>query len=140
MSGDELTCDVTVMAGGAIVGKTTYTLSTDEVVARQAKNVNITTTLPADPSNLIVVSGKVRNPDMTDAAGVDVELSLGDYEPYNFKTGDTGTYSRTFFDAGASMVAVGDTLNIQVRASGAAINKSMAIRSYHVISQRVNNF
>ena len=143
MSGDVLTCDVIVMADGASVVDpkyTKYTLSTDEVVARRAVDVNIKTTLTAAPSNLIVVSGAISNPDGTPAAaGVQVRVTLGSNATRNLTTSGAGTYITTFFSSAAPVVAVHDTLSVKAldRKSGSAANTSMEIASHHVIAQLV---
>ena len=77
-SADELTLDVTVMADTEVVGTTSHTLTTDEVVARRIGGVDIITSLTADPSNVIVVAGTVSDPDGTPAsAGVETESHAG---------------------------------------------------------------
>ena len=138
---DELALDVTVMADTAIVGTTSHTLTTDEVVARRIGGIDITTSLTADPTNLMVVTGAVSNPDGTPAAaGVEIiRLTLGSNPRRELQTASGGGYMTTFFDPQMTVASVGDTLAIEVldRASGAAATESMMLASYHVLAQRV---
>jgi hypothetical protein len=139
-SADELTLDVTVLADTAVVGTTSYTLTTDEVVARRISDVDITTSLTADPSNLMVVDGTVTNPDGTPAsAGVEVRLTLGSNPTLELQTNAGGGYLTTFFEPLMPIVSVGDSLAIAVldREAGSAANESMDIASHHVLARRI---
>ena len=139
-SADELTLDVTVMANTAVVGTTSYILTTDEVVARRIGDVDITTSLTADPSNVMVVTGVVSNPDGTPAAaGVEVRLTLGSNPTRVLQTGAGGGYLATFFEPQMPIVNVGDSLAIAVvdRESGAAAKESMQLASHHVLARRI---
>ena len=139
-SADELTLDVTVMADTAVVGTTSHTLTTDEVVARRISDVDITTSLTADPSNLMVVDGTVTNPDGTPAAaGVEVRLTLGSNPTLQLQTNAGGGYLTTFFEPQMPIVSVGDSLAIAVvdREAGSAANESMDIASHHVLARRI---
>lgn len=138
-SADELTLDVRVMADTEVVGTTSHTLTTDEVVARRAV-VDIITSLTADPSNVIVVAGTVSDPDGTPArAGVELELTLGSNPAREITTSAGGSYLTTFFDPDAPVVNVHDMLTIVAvdRIAGSAANESMEIRSHHVLARRV---
>ena len=139
-SADELTLDVTVMADTAVVGTTSHTLTTDEVVARRISGVDITCDdLTADPSNLMVVTGIVSNPDGTPAAaGVEVKLTLGS-NLRELQTSAGGGYMTTFFEPQMPIVSVGDSLAIAVvdRESGAAAIESMQLASHHVLARRI---
>ena len=137
---DELVLDVMVTADGAVVGTTSRTLMTDEVVARRISGVDITTSLTADPSNLMVVDGAVSNPDGTPAAaGVEVRITLGSNPTRTLATNAGGGYMTTILDTSAPVVSVGDMLTVEVldRVSGAAANESIAMASHHVLAQRV---
>ena len=137
---DELTLDVTVMADTAVVGTTSHTLTTDEVVARRISGIDITTSVTADPTNLMVVTGAVGNPDGTPAAaGVEIRLTLGSNPTRELQTASGGGYMTTFFDPQMSVASVGDSLAIEVldRESGAAATESMMLASYHVLARRV---
>ena len=137
---DELTLDVTVMADTAVVGTTSHTLTTDEVVARRIGGIDITTSVTADPTNLMVVTGAVGNPDGTPAAaGVEIRLTLGSNPTRELQTASGGGYMTTFFDPQMSVASVGDSLAIEVldRESGAAATESMMLASYHVLARRV---
>ena len=139
-SADELTLDVTVMADTAVVGTTSYTLTTDEVVARRISDVDITTSLIADPSNLMVVGGTVTNPDGTPAsAGVEIRLTLGSNPTLELQTNAGGGYLTTFFEPLMPIVSVGDSLAIAVldREAGSAANESIDIASHHVLARRI---
>ena len=139
-SADELTLDVTVMADTEVVGTTSHTLTTDEVVARRISGVDITTSLTADPSNVIVVAGTVSNPDGSPAsAGVELRLTLGSNSTRELTTNPGGGYYTTFFNPDAPVVNVHDTLTIVAvdRAAGSAANESMNIASHHVLASRV---
>ena len=139
-SADELTLDVTVMANTAVVGTTSYILTTDEVVARRIGDVDITTSLTADPSNVMVVTGVVSNPDGTPAAaGVEVRLTLGSNPTRELQTSAGGGYMTTFFEPQMPIVSVGDSLAIAVvdRESGAAAIESMQLASHHVLARRI---
>ncbi len=143
-SADELACNVTVTADGDVVGTADHTLTTDEVVARRATGVNITCPHPdlyAAPSNLIVASGVISNPDGTPAAGVEVRLTLGANATRVLQTDGAGRYSTTFLqlDGEPPVVAVEDILRVQALDpdNSASANESMSIQSKHVLAQRV---
>ena len=139
-SADELTLDVTVMADSDVVGTTSHTLTTDEVVARRISGVDITTSLTADPSNVTVVGGTVSNPDGTPAAaGVEVRLTLGSNPTREIQTSAGGSYLTTFFDPEMPVISVGDTLTVVAvdRQAGSAANESLDIASHHVLARRI---
>ncbi len=137
---DVLVLDVTVMADDTIVGTTSHTLSTDEVLSRHIGGIDIQTTLTADPSNQIVVLGSITNPDGTPAReGVEVRIMLGDNPVRVVMTGAGGAYTSTFFDTSMPVVSVHDTLTIVAidRQTGGAANESIQIASYHVLAGQV---
>lgn len=137
---DELVLDVTVMADDTVVGTTSHTLTTDEVVARRISGIDIITSLTADPSNVIVVDGSVSNPDGTPAReGVEVRVTLGSNPARTVMTGAGGGYATTFFDTSMPIVSVHDTLTVVAinRQTGGAANESMSIASHHVLAGRV---
>ncbi len=137
---DVLVLDVTVMADDEVVGTTSHTLTTDEVLGRRISDVNIRTTLTADPSNQFVVLGTVTNPDGTNArAGVELRVKLGSDRMETVMTGAGGGYSHTFFDISMPVVSVYDTVSIVAidRQSGGAANESMEIASHHVLAGRI---
>ena len=140
-SADELTLDVTVMADTDVVGTTSHTLTTDQVVARRISGVDITCDdLTADPSNVLVVAGSVTNPDGTPAsAGVEVRLTLGSNPTRKLNTNAGGGYLTTFFNPDAPVVEVHDTLTAVAVDSkaGSAANESMDIASHHVLARRI---
>ena len=136
---DELVLDVTVMADDTVVGTTSHTLTTGEVINRRIGSINILTTLTADPSNVMVVDGSVSNPDGTPAReGVEVRITLGSNPTRMLQTNAVSGYVSTYFDTAMPVVSVGDTLTVAVldRETGSAANESMMIASYHVIAQR----
>ena len=137
---DELVLQVTVMAGGEPVGTTSLTLTTEEVVATHIPDVDIQTTLTAEPSNQIIVLGTVANPDGTPAGeGVEIRITLGMNPTRTLQTAAGGDYSTTYLDHNMPVVSVGDTLMVAVldRVTGSAANETMTIASYHVIAGSV---
>ena len=141
-SADELTLDVRVVADTEVVGRTSHTLTTDEVVARRISGVDIITRLTADPSNVMVVAGTVTNPDGTPAsAGVEVRLTLGSNATRELQTDAGGSYLTTFFNPDAPVVNVHDKLTVIAvdREAGSAANQSLEgdVASHHVLARRI---
>ena len=137
---DVLVLDVTVMAGGNVVGTTSHTLTTDEVLSMRISGVDIVTSLTADPSNQITVLGSVTNPDGSPArAGVELRITLGTNPTRTVMTVAGGYYSATFFDTAMPIVSVHDTVGIVAidRETGGAANESMDIASHHVLAGRI---
>ena len=137
---DVLVLDVTVMADDNIVGTTSRTLTTDQVLSRRISGVDIKTTLTADPSNQITVLGNVTNPDGSPArAGVELRMTLGSNSTRTIMTEAGGYYSTTYFDTAMPVVSVYDNVNIVAidRETGGAANEDMAIASHHVLAGRI---
>lgn len=137
---DVLVLDVTVMAGGNVVGTTSHTLATDEVLSKRISGVDIVTSLTADPSNQIVVLGNITNPDGSSAReGVELRITLGSNPTRTVMTGAGGAYSTTFLDTAMPIVSVYDTVGIVAidRQTGGAANESMEIASHHILAGRI---
>ena len=138
---DVLVLDVTVMADDDVVGTTSHTLTTDEVLSRRIGGIDITTSLTADPSSQIVVLGSVTNPDGTPAReGVEVRVMLGTNPTRTIMTGAGGAYSTTFFEINTPVVSVYDILTVVAidRETAGAANESMEVASHHVLAGRIN--
>ena len=102
--------------------------------------IDITTSVTADPTNLMVVTGAVNNPDGTPAAaGVEIRLTLGSNPTRELQTASGGGYMTTFFDPQMTVASVGDSLAIAVvdRESGAAAKESRQLASRHVLARRI---
>lgn len=137
---DVLALDVVVMADDEMpIGETSVTLTSADVFAQQKNNVNITTSLTADPTNAFAVEGTVRDPSgSVVGAGIKVRVTLGDHTTRELQTQANGTYSTTYFDASAPVASVYDTVVIHAidLGNGDSAFLSMQLASRHVIAQR----
>ena len=138
---DVLALDVVVMADDEMpIGETSVTLTSADVVAQRRDNVDITTSLTADPTNAFVVDGTVRNPSGNIVGlGVKVRVSLGDRAPTVLETNASGRFSATYFDSAGVVASVYDTVEIQAvnSSTGASAYESMQLASEHIIAQRL---
>ena len=137
---DELTFDVLVMADDETpIGETSVTLTSADVVAQRIDGIDITTSRTADPTNVFVVDGTVRDPSGNNvSAGVRVRVTLGDHAPRELQTYANGGYSAPYFDTEAPVASVYDTVMIAVvdRSTGDSAFVSMELASGHVLAQR----
>ena len=119
-----------------------HILTGDEVKAGQAE-IDVPTDFTVEPTNLMVVSGTVKNVDGSVAgAGLPVAITIGDGTPGTTTTevGGTYSYTYTFFQPLSTVARPGDVVKVVVlrEETGEAGSKTTEpLLSKDIIAQRV---
>ena len=113
---DELMVTVEDASGTTYELPMPYTLTGDDVNAGQAE-IDVPTNFTVEPTNLMVVSGTVKNVDGSVAgAGLPVTITIGDGRPGTTTTevGGTYSYTYTFFQPLSTVARPGDVVKVVV--------------------------
>ncbi len=116
---DELMVTIEDASGGTYELPMPYTLTGDDVDdVDVGAEINITTKFTVEPTNLMVVSGTVKNVDGSVAgAGLPVTITIGDGRPPGTTTtevGGTYSYTYTFFQPLSTVARPGDVVKVVV--------------------------
>ena len=139
---DELMVTVEDASGTTYELPMPYTLTGDDVYAGQAE-IDVRTNFTVEPTNLMVVSGTVKNVDGSVAgAGLPVAITIGDGTPGTTTTevGGTYSYTYTFFQPLSTVARPGDVVKVVVlrEETGEAGSKTTEpLLSKDIIAQRV---